>query len=117
MRHSTEDNFMGKLASTRVTGPDWKDTAVFMHELEKMHCISLFVTMQLVTSCKGLELHVALCASWPDPTKPANTGATAVGCSYPTINARTLETLLFNLCHQLDYQLLMTRWCQAPLPF
>jgi|SRR6185503_21129403 len=108
---------MGKSVNGRENGPDWTDTAAYMKELEKTYSISLLATMQLVTTRGGPQLHVVLSASWPDPTKSGNTGATGVGCSYPTVNAQTMACAMYNLCHQLDHHLSTDRQYQNGMPF
>lgn len=104
---------MGKPRETSGNGPDWTDIAVYLNEVQTTHQCTLSLDIQPVGRRDGHRLSVSLVASWVDLTVQGGMAAELFGSYFPTSENRTMEGLVYRLCHQMDKKLSVTRWYQS----
>lgn len=96
-------------------GPDHQDVQIYMLHLKEHHNATIKATIALDTAAYGAPYRVTLTAHVPMLTGPGRTYSADCTAYFPSVGHKTLASLLYWLCHQMDNKLAREVWQQQGL--
>lgn len=98
------------------SGPDWKDIRSYGGEIEKAHGCTVYVHMLPIMSGGGAEWHITVVAQLVVFAAPGRAVNVAVAGTYPSINHKSLESMVYALLVKLDWDIGSEQYVQQPIP-
>lgn len=98
-------------------GPDWEDIGAFMRAVDELHGTTTGIAMAADGALYSSALRVVVTIGAPHLVAPGQSWRAEFTGTFPCVQHRTIEGLVYNLLHRADAEAGRTLWKQNGLPF